>query len=131
VRILICNAWHYYLRVIGHEATSTRVFFKCFRDPIRVPRINNWVPRIRQNYHRVPGIRENRVPRIREIGFLQVHTGHLTFSLKKPWLLQKFFLIFSNPYWAVHLLGFIFLRMDQFYRSVFTKAGFKHWLWSN
>jgi len=38
-------------------------------DPIRVPRI-------RENYHRVPGIRENQVPRIREI-------GSLTFSLKK------------------------------------------------
>ena len=34
---------------------------------------------------RVPRIRENchRVPRIREIGSLQIHTGHLTFSLKK------------------------------------------------
>ena len=42
-----------------------RVFYRCFRDPIRVPRI------------------ENRVPRIREIGSLQVHSGCLTFSLKK------------------------------------------------
>ena len=58
-------------------------FLRCFRDPIRVPRISNRVPRIRENYHRVPTIRENRVPRIREIGSLQVHTGHLTFSLKK------------------------------------------------
>jgi len=40
-------------------------FLRWFRDPIRVPRI------------------ENRVPRIREIGFLQVRTGYLTFSLKK------------------------------------------------
>jgi len=38
---------------------------RCFRDPIRVPRI------------------ENRVRRIREIGSLRVHTGYLTFSLKK------------------------------------------------
>jgi len=38
-----------------------RVFLRCFRDPIRVPRI-------RENYHRVPKIRENRVPRIRGIG---------------------------------------------------------------
>jgi len=45
-------------------------FFKYFRDPIRVPRIEHRVPRIRENYHRVPGVRENRVPRIREIGFL-------------------------------------------------------------
>jgi len=53
-----------------------RFFFKCFWDPIRVPRI-------RENYHRVPGIRENRVPRIREIGSLNIHIGYLTFSLKK------------------------------------------------
>ena len=46
-----------------------------FRDP-------NRVPRIRENYHRVPKIRENRVPRIREIGSLQIQTGFLTFSLK-------------------------------------------------
>ena len=67
-----------------------RVFLRCFRNPIRVPRIENRVPRIenrvpriRENYHRVPRTRENRVPRIREIGSLQVHTGYLTFSLKK------------------------------------------------
>ena len=41
------------------------------------------LPRIRENYHRVPRIRKNRVPRIREIGSLQVHTRYLTFSLKK------------------------------------------------
>ena len=34
----------------------------CFRDPIRVPKIENRVPRISENYHRVPKIRENRVP---------------------------------------------------------------------
>jgi len=51
-------------------------------DPIRVPRIENWVPRIRENNHRVPGIKENRVPRIREIRSLQVIIGYLTFSLK-------------------------------------------------
>jgi len=55
----------------------------CFRDPIQVPRIENHVPTIRENYHRVSRIRENRVPRIREIGSLQVHTAYLTFSLKK------------------------------------------------
>jgi len=48
-------------------------FLRRFRDPIRVPRISN----------RVPKIRENRVPRIRETGSLQIHTGFLTFSLKK------------------------------------------------
>jgi len=41
------------------------MFSRCFRDQIRVLRI------------------ENRVPRIREIGFLQVHTVYLTFSLKQ------------------------------------------------
>jgi len=43
-------------------------FLSRFRDPIRVPRI-------KENYHRVSRIREN--------GSLQVHTGFLTFSLKK------------------------------------------------
>ena len=28
-------------------------FLRRFSDPIRVPRISNWVPRIRENYHRV------------------------------------------------------------------------------
>jgi len=41
-------------------------YLRCFRDLIRVPRI-----------------RENQVPKIREIGSLQVHTGYLTFSIKK------------------------------------------------
>ena len=50
-----------------HYTSVTRVFIRYFRDPIRVPRIENRVPRIRQNYHRVP--------RIREISCLQVHTG--------------------------------------------------------
>jgi len=54
-----------------------RFFSRRIRDPIRVPRI-------RENYHRVPTVRENRVPRIREIGSLQIHTGFLTFCLKKP-----------------------------------------------
>jgi len=39
-----------------------RDFLRCFRDPIRVPRIENRVPRIRENSHRVPRNRENRVP---------------------------------------------------------------------
>jgi len=29
-------------------------FLRCFRNTIRVPRIENRVPRIRENYHRVP-----------------------------------------------------------------------------
>jgi len=51
-------------------------FLRRFSDPIRVPRFSNRVPRIRENYHRVPKIRENRVPRVREIGSLQIHTGY-------------------------------------------------------
>jgi len=43
----------------------TRVFLRRFRDPIRVPRILKRVPRIKENYHRVPKIIKNRVPRIR------------------------------------------------------------------
>ena len=49
---------------------------RCFRDPIRVLRIENRVPRISENDHRVPKIRENRVPRISEVGSLQFHTGY-------------------------------------------------------
>jgi len=51
---------------IGHAVVfaciCTRVFLRRFRDPTRVPRISNRVPRIRENYHRVNKIRENRVP---------------------------------------------------------------------
>jgi len=50
------------------KLTALASFLRCFRDPIRVPRIDNWVPRTR------------------EIGSLQVHSGHLTLSLKKNWL---------------------------------------------
>jgi len=51
-------------------------FLRCFGDPFRVPRIENQVRRIRENYHRVP--------RNRWTGSLQVHTGYLSFSLKNP-----------------------------------------------
>jgi len=56
------------------------VFLRRFRDPIRVPRI-------RENYHRVP--------KIREIGFLQIQTGFLTFSLKTT-LIQCVFIAWKN-----------------------------------
>jgi len=66
--------------VQGHKkarkVSICRFFLRCFKDP-------SWVPRISKNYHRVPKIRENQVPRIREIGFLQISTRYLTFSLKK------------------------------------------------
>jgi len=41
---------------------SVQVFLRRFRYPIRVPRIENRVPRIRESYHRIPRIKENRVP---------------------------------------------------------------------
>jgi len=44
------------------DATCPGFFLRRFRDPILVPRISNRVPRIRENYHQVPKIRENRVP---------------------------------------------------------------------
>jgi len=56
-------------------ASRVPVFWRRFRDPIWVPRIENRVPKIRGNYQRVS--------RIREIVSLQIHTGYLTFSLKK------------------------------------------------
>jgi len=34
-------------------------FLKRFRDPFPVTRIENRVPRVRENYHRVPRIRES------------------------------------------------------------------------
>jgi len=73
-------------KIVNGEKVSIQpgFFLRRFRDQIRVPRISNRVPRIRENYHRVPKIRKNRVPRIREIGSLQIQTGFLTFSLRKP-----------------------------------------------
>jgi len=44
-------------------------------DPNWIPRIENRVPRIRENYHQIPRIRENRVPRIIEIGSLRPCPG--------------------------------------------------------
>jgi len=69
--------------VVRYNAKVKAGFLRRFRDPIRVPRISNRVPRIRENYDRVPKIRENRIPRIREIGSLQIHAGYQTFALKK------------------------------------------------
>jgi len=51
---------------MGSSQTTLRPLYYPKLDPIRVPRIENWVPRIR------------------EIGSLQVHTGYLTLSLKIP-----------------------------------------------
>jgi len=68
-----------------HSIPSKKPFYRCqSKDPIRVPKIENRVPRIRENHHQVPRIYENRVFRIIEIGSLQVHIGYLTFFFKKP-----------------------------------------------
>jgi len=71
------------MSVQGTAKLKTRDFLRCFRDLIQVPRIENRVPRIREIHRRVPRIRKKRVPKMREIGSLQVHTGDLTFSFKK------------------------------------------------
>jgi len=61
---------------------ATSGFLRCFRDSFRVHRIENQVSRIRENYQRVPRIKENRLLRIREIGSVQVHTGYPTKKLR-------------------------------------------------
>ena len=102
-----------------------------FRDPIGVPRIENRVPRIRENRvprieYRIPRIRENRVPRIRGIGSLQVHTGHLTFSLKKTALYRC---------WTSRACTYTWREMAQFvWKWHFTVCCARSWqalqLWS-
>ena len=75
------HPWNFYIVV-------AQIFLRRFRDLIRVPSIPN----------RVPKIRENCVPRIREIGSLQIHIGYLTFSLKKPCSSDlPFFTFMFNP----------------------------------
>jgi len=66
-------------------------FFRRIRDPIRVLRVSNRVSWIRENYHRVPKLKENRVPSIKEIGSLKIQTRFLTFSLKKTCNMERFF----------------------------------------
>jgi len=109
--------------------TNIRVFLRHFRDPIRVPRISNRVPTIREIYHRVPKIIENRVPRIREIGSLQIHTGYLTFSLKKNLPIN---LLFALDYRVDIMLtplrmpfSFINNIAGSFNNSSFTSVVFK------
>jgi len=59
---------------------------------------------MRENYHRAPRIKENRVPRIREIGFLQVHSGYLTVSLKKLAFIRKSCALEKDPQAENHWL---------------------------
>ena len=67
----------YFRRCHGTRSTNMTYlqgFLSFFRDPIRVP----------ENQRKlVPRIRDKWVPRITEIGYLQVHIGYVTFSLKK------------------------------------------------
>jgi len=59
-----------------------------FKEFYRVPRIENRVRRIRENYHRVP--------KTREIGSLQVYTGYLTLSLKKLFKLYASYVLYNH-----------------------------------
>jgi len=56
-----------------------QVLLRRFRDPIRVPRISN----------RVPKIRENRVPRIRGIGSLQIQYSYFRGFCAFVWFRHK------------------------------------------
>jgi len=63
-----CNLlWKSNTALLGTSGGLKQFFLSRFRDPIWVPRISNRVPKITENYHQVPEIRENRVPRITEI----------------------------------------------------------------
>ena len=91
-------------------------FSRCFRDPIRVPRI-------REHYHWFP--------RIRAIGSLQVHTRFLTFSFKKVhlyiWLFagntSYYHVIFYNRSCTfVMCTPGPYLRTDDQFRSIWTQT---------
>ena len=69
-----CGRANVCLNISGQFRAGTQNFFitlsrflRCFRDTIRDPRIENRVPRIREDYLRVP--------RIRETGSLQFIPG--------------------------------------------------------
>jgi len=53
-RVYIENKLDTVILWAGYGLGYGRFFLRCFRDPIRVPRIENRIPRIRENYHRVP-----------------------------------------------------------------------------
>ena len=65
------KAWLAKSARLSGTQSKRQVFLRCFSDLIRVQRIDNQAPRIRQN----------QFPRITEIRFVQVHSGYLTFSL--------------------------------------------------
>ena len=90
------------------ETPKFRVLLRYFRGPIRVTRIENWVSKIKGNYHRVP--------KIREIRSLQVYTMYLTFSFEKncPKLItqsrnfQKFDVCHTNTHSANKFISTLF-----------------------
>jgi len=70
---------------------ATYIWAGFFKDPNRGPRIENRVPRIRENYHRIPRIRENRVSRIscwkrNRVPTDPYRVAYLTFSSKKLYM---------------------------------------------
>jgi len=113
--------------------TFIRFFLRCFRNPIRVPRIS-------ENYHRVP--------RIREIGSLHVHTGYLPFSLKKTCTFcpnvfkqklvrkkwngirkRRSWTMSSNLTWVIHVAGNVMANRILF--TTENHAQFRrHWVCS-
>ena len=76
------------------ENSTVNSFLRRYMDPIRVPRIENWVPRISENCYRVR--------RIKEIGSIQVLTRYLTFSFKITCF--QYNLLFNKNLWSV---GFV------------------------
>jgi len=99
-----------------------RVFLRRSRDTIRVPRIENRVPTIRENHHRVLRIKENRVPIIREIGTLQVHIGYLTFSFKKNLPIHDAIVLFCIMIVLHHHKTFELIRYSLFLWDSILKA---------
>jgi len=49
-------------QTVSNSFTVEQVFLRCSRDAIQVPRIENRVFWVRENYRRVLKIRQNRVP---------------------------------------------------------------------
>jgi len=63
-------------RCISIHPIVNACFLRCFRDPIRVPTIENRVPRIRENYHRIPTVESEKSGPYRVFNI---------FFKKKPW----------------------------------------------
>jgi len=115
--------WKWMFAVFGRLQKFWMIFMRFFlgrfRDSIRVPRVSNRVPRIRENYHRVPKIREYLVPRITEIGSLQIHTAYLTFSFKENWFLLSWYLAMCQIFCCCTVQGVSF---NYHYRNVRSRV---------